>query len=408
MGAKDFESPFVERESSEDAFGEAFDDRTGAPQRESPFAPERSFAGEAEPATGYESFEDSERGDQPEAEGPAFESEEIGIINNDDRRPVPSTTAVPFRWICHVHLKTWNGRLLEPGSGVMVSDRHVLTAGHVIRAAAVNPQQHTVEVKPAFDRGREPFDSWTAAKLRVAPGHVADPDNGDHDYGLITLNTRIGQKTFSAIGKAKLSHWGSAQFDGKHTIRPGDPNVLRRADVITAGYPGMLGGGKQMFTTRGRIVAVGDTMWTTVDATKGQSGSPLWIANGDRLEMVGIMTGAARNLTRARRTTDQMIRQIADWIIEDGDAPWMRESADESEQEAFQPGFENPSSRDEALEAETRYASSDRGRDPWAMEEPEAFESEAFEAEPPDAAREDEAEYRQPGRPVPSASDRDH
>jgi V8-like Glu-specific endopeptidase len=64
------------------------------------------------------------------------ESIEQEIFGDDDRILVHDTTAVPFRFICHIHCLFKNPSGGEPirtyGSGTLISDRHVLTAAHLV------------------------------------------------------------------------------------------------------------------------------------------------------------------------------------------------------------------------------------------------------------------------------------
>ena len=184
----------------------------------SPFAPARSFErdstssfGEAEALEGYET-------------SPETSFEDVGVIDGDDRAPVTPTTDVPWRWMCHLQIKDSRGRLADHGSGLLISNRHVLTAAHIVWAASVDPQLYTVEVRPGRDDAAEPFGMYTSSRIRVSPRYKPSAD--DHfewDYALITLSTAIGKNTFKSIGNRPLGYWGSADTAAASTSAPAIP-----------------------------------------------------------------------------------------------------------------------------------------------------------------------------------------
>lgn len=101
----------------------------------------------------------------------------------------------PWRWICAIRAD-FGGRVLNPynlneggttteGSGVLISDRHVLTASHLVRQLRRPSQGNTllwtqperVRVIPA-QRGwahqvQRPFGEWRAKKVTSFPGFAA-------------------------------------------------------------------------------------------------------------------------------------------------------------------------------------------------------------------------------------------
>jgi hypothetical protein len=79
-------------------------------------------------------------------------------------KKVDDSFAVPFRWICKISILK-NGKYDGGGSGVLISDRHVLTAAHVINDVLRDPVQYDLEVTMAMDGNK---NLGSAVPLRKA------------------------------------------------------------------------------------------------------------------------------------------------------------------------------------------------------------------------------------------------
>jgi carboxypeptidase C (cathepsin A)/phosphatidylserine/phosphatidylglycerophosphate/cardiolipin synthase-like enzyme/V8-like Glu-specific endopeptidase/subtilisin family serine protease len=255
-------------------------------------------------------------------------AEDIGVIGDDNRARITPTTEQPWRWICDIWVCDAKNRIVSRGSGLLISDRHVLTAAHVVSDAALNPQQFSSQVWPGRDYGDTPFDSWAAKKIRLCPQY--DPSKGDRDewdYALITLSQPIGKKQFASIRNQNLQFWGESRLAARFAMSPGDPLVLVRSTAITAGYP-VSKGGLQLWCAKGAIRSIGtrkfsNLLFTTTDMTEGQSGSPFWIVVGEQLCLVGIAIIASTDTNRVLRVTPDMIANLRAWFSADGEIPWM-------------------------------------------------------------------------------------
>jgi GH25 family lysozyme M1 (1,4-beta-N-acetylmuramidase)/V8-like Glu-specific endopeptidase len=242
---------------------------------------------------------------------------DIGIIGGDDRKRITPTTGLPWRWICHIEPREFSSnKAEEAGTGFLISNRHVLTAAHVVWKAFKNRQLHTVTVRPALDYNKEPFDSSIAEKFHVCPRFTGGDDQEEWDYALITLHKPLGQER---IGQEHLGFWGSTEFATKFALGPVSERSFPRA--LTAGYPGDKGG-LQLWCASGFLVNVGpNLMRTTADVTKGQSGSPVWVRVGDQQIVVGIAIAAMRANNIVGAITQGMIEELRGWIEEDGETP---------------------------------------------------------------------------------------
>ena len=301
---------------------------------ESPFLDEELFAapgddecrGARPPAPEAKSSESLESFEAP------FAYEEHGVISGENRVRVQNTTGVPWRWICKIRVEDSRRRLIGQGTGVLVSDRHVLTAAHVVYAAYKNMRQHTITVIPALNDLDEPFGSYavsTKPKIRREYDPTAS-GSLNWDYALLRLSTPIGTKEFSSLKGGALCYWGSPQPCGANTVFARlEPRTLNGQATYTAGYPGGKGAGRQLWCASGILHSADErrrTMGTTADTTQGQSGSPVWIIDNKRFCLVGIAVGAGRSSNTLVRVTRELIRQIRAWITEDGETASMVET----------------------------------------------------------------------------------
>lgn len=254
--------------------------------------------------------------------------EDIGEIGSGRTR-ITKTTDVPWRWFCSIAVLDSKERLVCSGSGLLISNRHVLTAAHVVREYAKDRQNFTVQIWPGRDFGEEPFDSFIAKNARVEPHY--DPSKSgpsQWDYALITLDKNIGQQTFNPIKPAKLGFWGSSDFGSGYTMSHSDVATLTRSDAYTAGYPAHPGDRQDLLFSQGKLTNVipGDgpnVMFSTADQTEGQSGGPYWIRLGAQWCVVGIAIDAGEKANYVLRVTPAMIENLRTWISADGEIPWM-------------------------------------------------------------------------------------
>ncbi|MCG3134115.1 MAG: hypothetical protein HMLKMBBP_01401 [Planctomycetes bacterium] len=222
------------------------------------------------------------------------------IFGADDRFPVLDPTAYPYAAVCKVFAEFPYGDVLE-GSAILVSERHALTAGHVIHDAALGGFAERVTVIPAYDFGDAPFGSFEAADVTAFTGWTRDRDF-DWDVALLALDGDPGYDT----GWLGFGAYADTTLAG--------------ATVHTAGYPADRDAGRAMWGASGIAESVlpGQVQFRgALDAARGQSGSGLWLRFSDGRYVAGIVSSETSTWNRATRITEPMFDALAAWMDEE-------------------------------------------------------------------------------------------
>ncbi len=257
------------------------------------------------------------------------------------KNKVNDTFAVPFRWIAKISVMK-GGDEHGRGSGVLISDRHVLTAAHVVYDVVQDPGRYHLKVTMALDGNKE-LDNYSSSK-KPDISTKYKPADLDHDYAIITLSRPIAAERFRQLKGDRLCFWGSSACGAGTTAMPVDPKDLRNQTAYTAGYPGNKGG-NQMWAFSGQLVSVPEQspiMTYTGELTEGQSGSPVWIQHDGGYNMVGIAV-ARGSANRIVRMTWDVVEQLNDWmLVAEKEAPELEFEGDQGEGEAWESDGESP------------------------------------------------------------------
>ena len=179
---------------------------------------------------------------------PGFEERATPAPPPPTKTRVRDQFAIPFRWMARVSLRK-RGSEESHGSGVLISDVHVLTAAHVVWNATVSPAEYSVEVTLAQD-GSNFLDRIGVSRIDI-PKRYKD---GVHafDYSILTLDSPVADRTYKDLGGVRLCYWGSSTCGAGTTAKPVDPASLNGQVAITAGYPRDKGG-NQMWVVTGTM-----------------------------------------------------------------------------------------------------------------------------------------------------------
>jgi len=282
--------------------------------------------------------------------GEVMEPEEEVIPPIDDRRPVVDTTAVPYRWICHLALDFGpdpahpNNNIHARGSGTLISDRHVLTAGHNIISPRFG-QVQGIRVTPGHNCAASraaPLGFTTAASWQTHPQWQA-ARNFQFDFGLLTLRSAIGRQRQPALGNQPLGFWGSTDLGEGTRINPRTPADLNRRRAYISGYPGdkccfrrfdpttqhcrVNSWAGAQFRSSGHITnpspaSAPRLILYDLDTYFGHSGSPVWLRWDRFRNLVAVHTGPGSAVpsepphvsNRGVRVTADLLAQVRDWM----------------------------------------------------------------------------------------------
>jgi V8-like Glu-specific endopeptidase len=215
----------------------------------------------------------------------------LEAIIADDNVLITDTTVFPWRCICHLVI-TASDSSRWVGTGWLASPRLVVTAGHCVYLHGAGGWAQKVEVYPGRNGNDTPFGSYVSTTLRSGSRWTEEPD-AEYDYGAILLpeGTTVG-------------YFGYGVFE--------DPE-LREATVYVCGYSADKPMGTLWKSTR-RLAQVRER---TLDYDKslfgGQSGSPVFIKQGENHIALGIHTHGDHLGDSATRITDAVFDNFAAW-----------------------------------------------------------------------------------------------
>jgi len=196
---------------------------------------------------------------------------------------------VPYRWVCRLEVRDNDlKRTVGYGTGVMISNKHVLTSARVIHGFSRDRRRYSIRITPGYEFGKEGLGSTTASKGRVSPKFSPDTKDASEDYGLLTLSKPLGAEVFSSIGKIVLGSWG----DESHGLVKTDADLTGKAAHVAA-FSRLSGGGGYhtlRVAKRGTVRLQRGQLLHEASERLDAPGAPIWVEEGKRRLLTGIAT----------------------------------------------------------------------------------------------------------------------
>lgn len=214
------------------------------------------------------------------------------VIGPDQRVRINPTTGTPWRTVVKLYMR-WGTRNFI-GSGIMIGNKYVLTAGHCVHDRAMGGWASAVRAVPAQNGSSAPFGSAWATRFRSYTGWTNSKDS-NYDIALITLDRTVGNST-GWMGYASLG-------------------TVNGITGNSAGYPGDRDGGANMYYTTGPITSSTSLrIFYKFDTAGGQSGSGVWRLLSGQRHVFGVHTTGSASLNGGTRITTQRFNDIRAWI----------------------------------------------------------------------------------------------
>lgn len=219
------------------------------------------------------------------------------VIGSDDRIRVSPTTSFPWISICKIYAQ-FSSSNIYTGSGAMIDEQHVLTAAHVIYSEKDGGWATGVLVIPGMDNGAETsIGSAGASDLYTCLGWALY-ETPENDFAVIKLDKQLGKET------GYMDLYSTEEDDPAYT-----------GTINTAGYPGELDQGLNMYRTAGTGYETDDYFhYYFLDVTGGQSGSPVWVYDGQDRYIISVISYGSTNLNLGPRLNKKNSELITEWL----------------------------------------------------------------------------------------------
>lgn len=220
------------------------------------------------------------------------------LLTTTDRR-IKVAKPGEYPWSVHGQLKLkFAPNSVYVGSGTLIKGRYVLTAAHNLYDRDTQTLVKQVSFCPGKNGKKEPWGSATATSILVHPSWISLKDEEkakDFDIGLIKLSKSFGKE---------------AGYSGRKVLTK---KQLKKAKINVTGYPGEHN--SVMYTMEGSVSTIlRNQLSYKIDTTPGQSGSGVWVNNGNQPFCIAIHTNGSGTSNSATRLTQHKYNLVEKWI----------------------------------------------------------------------------------------------
>ncbi len=209
------------------------------------------------------------------------------LVHGPDDRIKASVKEYPYRIICLLLINDLCGTNYY-GTGFFISEKCVITAGHCVTRNCIWAKE--IEVIPGAYDGYKPFGSSTSKIFQSVEGWFYGNDE-EFDHGAIILSDNKLLKNVNPYFEFK-------SYNGENPIE-------------ISGYPEDKNG--EQWKCSGTAKYNNSSILYDLDTVKGESGSPVFIKNGDNLQVVGVHTVGDYINNSATRVNQEIINVWNEW-----------------------------------------------------------------------------------------------
>ena len=196
------------------------------------------------------------------------------VFGDDGRNQVTDTTVFPYSAICYLKIEWSDGSGTERGTGVVISNKSILTAAHNVFQKGHNGYAKKITIYPGRNGSIFPYGTYSVSRSGIMLPFTRWKSEGgaQNDVALIRVNGYIGATT-GIMGYGNYA----------------DSTLLSTKLRIT-GYPSDKSG-KTLWKHARKINSVTSKLLKyIIDTAGGQSGAPIYmIANN---QVVGVHSRA--------------------------------------------------------------------------------------------------------------------
>lgn len=225
------------------------------------------------------------------------------LISGDDTREyVRQPRSYPWRCIGKLIVR-WPNTLVTGATGSLIGLSQVITAAHTVYRKSRGGWATAAMFIPAYDGSAanesQPYGTSEVSEFHATKGWVEN-DNVGHDiekyeYDLAVLSLRQAPNSHAvgeATGYLSIGDYPTSDLVNRRINVAGYPTENLPAVSIAANHPGQV-----MFHGAGAVLESRLTTFShVIDTTAGQSGSPVWVVDGNFAVLVGIHSSGIESL----------------------------------------------------------------------------------------------------------------
>lgn len=199
------------------------------------------------------------------------------IIGDDNRSIVTNTTSFPYRTSCLLVITYPSG--IAYGSGNLISNNTIITAGHCVYDKGYGGWASKIEVYAGRNGSYSPFGKVSSKTLYTLKKWI-DSSSSEYDLGYIKLDEKLGLTT----GWLGLT-------------------TSLNSDINLTGFPMPSNRGFKMYTQKGKIQKnTANNIYYDLDTEGGQSGSSVYNTSN---QVIGVHAYGASTVNFGTRLNTQ-------------------------------------------------------------------------------------------------------